>query len=133
MSEYPIVIAPLPDEDGGGYIALYPDLPGCMSDGDTPEEALVNAKDAFDAWIEVQKERGASIPAPGDSSSENAKRMDSLMEALKVALDRVELADQHIKSLEAALEKAIRQNTGSWQPSGMLAHTTPADNIAHIH
>ena len=29
-------------EDGGGYLAVVPDLPGCMSDGDTPAEAVQN-------------------------------------------------------------------------------------------
>lgn len=33
---YPIVIEPLPPYDGGGFSALVPDLPGCMSDGETP-------------------------------------------------------------------------------------------------
>ena len=35
---YPVVIEPLAPEDGGGFVATVPDLPGCMSDGETPEE-----------------------------------------------------------------------------------------------
>jgi hypothetical protein len=38
--EYPVVVEPLSGEEGGGFAAIAPDLPGCMSDGDTPEEAL---------------------------------------------------------------------------------------------
>jgi hypothetical protein len=38
--EYPVVVEPLPIEEGGGFIATVPDLPGCMSDGATPEEAI---------------------------------------------------------------------------------------------
>ncbi len=133
MSDYPIVVAPLSDEDGGGFIALYPDLPGCLSDGDTPDEALANAQDAFAAWMEVQNERGASIPEPGDSSGLHQQRMESLMEALKAALDRAELADQHIKTLEAALEKAIRDNSGAWHPSRILADVGTDGSLSHFH
>jgi hypothetical protein len=31
----PVIIEPLPQDDGGGFVALVPDLPGCMSDGET--------------------------------------------------------------------------------------------------
>ena len=44
--EYPVIIEPLPEDEGGGFIALVPDLPGCMSDGDTAEAALASVQDA---------------------------------------------------------------------------------------
>jgi predicted RNase H-like HicB family nuclease len=62
--EYPIIIEPLPEADGGGFVALVPDLPGCMSDGETPEEALASVKDAVAAWIEEAGRLGRNIPAP---------------------------------------------------------------------
>ncbi|MEA1831135.1 type II toxin-antitoxin system HicB family antitoxin [Methylobacterium durans] len=49
---YPVVITPLAEDDGGGFAATVPDLPGCMSDGETPEEALHNVLDAIECWIE---------------------------------------------------------------------------------
>ena len=61
---YPIVITPLAAEDGGGFAATVPDLPGCMSDGETPEEALVNVRDAIEAWIDMARELGHAIPVP---------------------------------------------------------------------
>ena len=45
--EYPIVVEPLPIEEGGGFLATVPDLPGCMSDGTAPEEAVSNIQDAI--------------------------------------------------------------------------------------
>ena len=51
-SEYAVVIEPLSEEDGGGYLASVPDLPGCMSDGETREEAARNVGDAIACWIE---------------------------------------------------------------------------------
>lgn len=61
---YPVVVQPLAEEDGGGFVAVVPDLPGCMSDGDTPEEALVNVQDAISVWIEAAKDMGHTIPKP---------------------------------------------------------------------
>ncbi len=62
--DYPIVIEPLPEEDGGGLVARAPDLPGCMSDGATPEEALANIQDAVHSWLDEAKALGREIPGP---------------------------------------------------------------------
>ena len=62
--EYAVRIERLADSDGGGYLATVPDLPGCMSDGDTPEEALRNVQDAIESWIESAKEWKQDIPKP---------------------------------------------------------------------
>ncbi len=61
---YPVVVQPLKDEDGGGFIATVPDLPGCMSDGETPEEALTNVQGAIEAWIEAAQDTGRKVPEP---------------------------------------------------------------------
>jgi antitoxin HicB len=66
--EYPVLIEPLSAEDGGGFLATVPDLPGCMSDGDTPEEALANVRDAVDAWIEEARRLGRTVPDPSRHS-----------------------------------------------------------------
>ena len=62
--EYPIVVEPLTPEDGGGFLATAPDLPGCMSDGATPEEAVSNIQDAIAAWIEAAHDLGHAVPKP---------------------------------------------------------------------
>lgn len=62
--DYPVLIEPLPAEEGGGFIALVPDLPGCMSDGETPEEALAHVQDAIKSWIEEARALGRSVPPP---------------------------------------------------------------------
>lgn len=59
---YPVLIELLPAEDGGGYLATVPDLPGCMSDGETPEEAVVNVQDAIACWIEAAGRVGHAVP-----------------------------------------------------------------------
>jgi predicted RNase H-like HicB family nuclease len=62
--DYRIVLEPLPDSEGGGYMATVPDLPGCISDGATDIEALENAHDAIRVWIERAVEMGRDIPKP---------------------------------------------------------------------
>lgn len=62
--EYAVIVAPLSAEDGGGFLATVPDLPGCMSDGATPEEAIANVQDAIAAWIEAAQQTGRQIPHP---------------------------------------------------------------------
>jgi predicted RNase H-like HicB family nuclease len=62
--EYPVLISPLSMEDGGGFLETVPDLLGCMSDGETPEEAVTNVQDAILTWIEAARELGREIPAP---------------------------------------------------------------------
>ena len=62
--DYPVLIEPLSPADGGGYLATVPDLPGCMSDGETREQAARNVGDAIAAWIEEAQALGRAIPAP---------------------------------------------------------------------
>lgn len=62
--DYAITVEPLAAEDGGGFIATVPDLPGCMSDGETPQEAVANVQDAIRAWIEAAQDLGHPIPRP---------------------------------------------------------------------
>ncbi len=60
--EYSVVVEPLPEHDGGGFVAFVPDLPGCMSDGATQAEALENVQDAISVWIDAASELGRLIP-----------------------------------------------------------------------
>lgn len=61
---YEVDIRPLAPEEGGGFQAVVPELPGCMSDGETPQEALENAYDAIACWIEAAHEMGRVVPPP---------------------------------------------------------------------
>ncbi|CAG0974764.1 hypothetical protein ANRL4_01496 [Anaerolineae bacterium] len=52
----------IPDEDGVGYTVEVPSLPGCISEGDTLEEAISNIREAIDLYLESLTERGKPIP-----------------------------------------------------------------------
>lgn len=60
---YEVVVKPLSEELGGGWIAIVPELPGCKSDGATPMEALAHAFDAIECWMEAA-EMGRTVPEP---------------------------------------------------------------------
>lgn len=55
----------LDETDGGGFIVTFPDLPGCMSDGDTVEEAICNAADAEAEWLAAADEWDMTSEKPG--------------------------------------------------------------------
>lgn len=52
------------DRDEGGYVVSFPDLPGCISCGETIDAAVANAMDAKRAWLEAALEDGISIRKP---------------------------------------------------------------------
>lgn len=51
-----------PDQEDGGWVAEVPSLPGCISQGDTREEAIANVRDAIETWINGAKHVGMEVP-----------------------------------------------------------------------
>ena len=76
FEDYSINITSIPQDEGGGYIVIFPDLPGCVADGETFDEAIAEARDAFNAWVIAEQEDKGDIPAPRTTvdSSCNASR-----------------------------------------------------------
>jgi antitoxin HicB len=64
LDQYQFTVRPLSKEEGGGYLVEYPDITGCMSDGETIEEAITNGREAIRDCIEVFRESGRKIPKP---------------------------------------------------------------------
>jgi len=56
----------IPDMTEGGFVVRFPDLPGCLSQGETIAEAAENALDAKTEWLRAALEEGISIPVPDD-------------------------------------------------------------------
>ncbi|EMO25390.1 hypothetical protein LEP1GSC170_1247 [Leptospira interrogans serovar Bataviae str. HAI135] len=82
MISYPAVLTE--DEQGGGYTVEFPDLPGCITEGDTLEQALGYAKDALSLYLESIDSRKLPIPQPSKNrarasiTSSPKKKSDSL-------------------------------------------------------
>jgi antitoxin HicB len=71
-TEYRFTVRPLTEDEGGGYLIEFPDLPGCMSDGETIEETIANGEDAKRGWIAAMKEAGRPIPPPSVEPAEGS-------------------------------------------------------------
>ena len=64
---YPAILYPFSD-GSGGYVVEFPDLPGCVTEGRTLEEAVMMGTDAASGWILDELEEGNSIPEASDYS-----------------------------------------------------------------
>lgn len=64
LDDYAIRIEPLSAEDGGGFLVTVPDLPGCIADGETVEQAMAEAHDAFKAWAMAERQDRGDLPRP---------------------------------------------------------------------
>ena len=60
MRRYTVVLIPEPEE--GGYSVVVPSLPGCVTQGDTIEEALSRAQEAITLHVECLEEDGLPVP-----------------------------------------------------------------------
>lgn len=75
FEDYPITLSPIPEDEGGGYMVTIPDLPGCLADGETVEEAIAEARDAFEAWTTAEREDAGTLPAPKTYSGQFVQRI----------------------------------------------------------
>ena len=57
---------PLSEEEGGGYLIEFPDFPGCIADGETPEEAIAQGRDALISYLKTLEELGRPVPKVGE-------------------------------------------------------------------
>jgi antitoxin HicB len=89
--DYPFEIRPLSKDEGGGYSITFPDLPGCYSDGATPEEAINNGRDALESWLAVACEFGDKLPKPfSDVSGRFVQRVPRSLHAQLIARAKIE-------------------------------------------
>lgn len=75
LDQYEFSVRPLSRRVGGGYIVEYPDLPGCMSDGETIEEAIANGREALRDTLDVITESGRKISKPGKETAQWRQRL----------------------------------------------------------
>lgn len=51
-------------EEDRSFVVEVPELPGCMADGETYEQAVANAQQVIGEWLETARELGRQIPQP---------------------------------------------------------------------
>lgn len=111
----------LAKQEGGWYFARIPDLPGCMSEGKSPDEAVKNVEAARALWMEDAIESGIQIPLPSEQRKYSGKFLVRLPESLHgrlaasaerdgVSLNQYVLAllaeNNALKAVEDKVEKA---------------------------
>ena len=90
IHSYSFTIRPLSEADGGGFAIEYPDLPGCLSDGETPEEALKHGSDAVKAYLMNCVKHGDAVPSPTAASGQWRQRVPRSLHSRLVAKARQE-------------------------------------------
>lgn len=111
FDQYQFTVRPLSSEEGGGYLVEYPDIPGCMSDGETIEEAIANAREALRDCMEVFKESGRKVPKP---SIEAAQWRQRLPRTLYAKLTKQ--AENEGVSINSLVTAIIAEAIGARQP-----------------
>jgi antitoxin HicB len=64
LEDFPFTVRPLAAADGGGYLCEFPDVPGCMGDAETIEDAIRDGRAALWSCIEALRDLDRPIPAP---------------------------------------------------------------------
>jgi antitoxin HicB len=106
--KYPVSIEEAPE---GGYFIQIKDLPGCLSQGETVEEALEMIEEARRLWLESMYEDGNEIPLPGaDEKQYSGKFNVRIPKSLHRKLD--ELAEQEGVSLNHYLVSTLSRAVG---------------------
>ena len=116
VSAFPFTIRRLTDEEGGGYLIEYPDVPGCMSDGETPEEAMRNGADALKACLLTLQEFNDPLPRPGSFSRASGQWRQRVPKSLHARLaERARLEGVSLNTLVTSLlaEGLMRQDRPS--------------------
>ena len=62
--DYPVELSKWDEEEESYWVAEIPDLPGCVADGETPDEAVESLEEAKRLWIEARLENGYHVPEP---------------------------------------------------------------------
>jgi antitoxin HicB len=108
--DYPFTIRHLSDNEGGGYLIEFPDLPGCISDGESIDETIQHGRDAVNCWLAAAKEIGRSIPKPGELEKQSGKWVQRVPKSMHYRL--VEKAESEGVSLNTLVISIISEALG---------------------
>ncbi|MBE6105218.1 toxin-antitoxin system HicB family antitoxin [Anaerovibrio lipolyticus] len=108
--DYPVELSKIKPEEGGGFFVSVPLLPGCMSDGDTLEEAYSNIVEAKKEWFSSMIERKMEIPEPAEKEEYSGKFMVRLPKSLHKTL--VQLSKREGVSLNQYVTNSLAYTAG---------------------
>ena len=116
LDAYPFTVRKLTAEGGGGYLVEYPDVPLCLSDGETIEEAITNGRDALEGSLKCYLQDGKPLPKPSSGKAYSGTfrvRMSKTMHAQIAARAKEEGVSLNLFVVEAAAEAAGRHEGSS--------------------
>ena len=108
--DYPVELSKIKPEEGGGFFVSVPLLPGCMSDGDTLEEAYSNIVETKKEWFSSMIERKMEIPEPVEKEEYSGKFMVRLPKSLHKTL--VQLSKREGVSLNQYVTNSLAYTAG---------------------
>jgi antitoxin HicB len=111
LTLYPFEVRPLTKEEGGGYLISFPDFSECISDGETPEEALRNGMDALVETIAALEDMGLPVPAPGSGGAFSGKFIQRVPRSLHARL--AARARQEGVSMNALVTTFLAESLGA--------------------
>jgi antitoxin HicB len=122
--KFPVVLTP--DEDAGGFVVTFPDLPEAITQGETEEEAMRMAQEALPAALEFYFEDKRAVPKP--SRQKRGQKAITLPASLAA---KVLLLNEMVTQNVRAAELARRLNTTPQEVNRLtdLRHTTRIDSI----
>lgn len=123
--KYPIVIEP--GDAAHAFGVVVPDLPGCFSGGDTLDEAIDNARESVELWLETVIDDGGKVPEPRSIAEHQSNPEFSNWIWAVVNIDLAELSDKSerinitlparvLRRIDAAAKSAGESR------SGFIAH-----------
>lgn len=137
--KYRMVLYPIEVEQGLEWAAEYPDIPGCFGGGDSPEEAIADARDNLAFYLQTLAYEGKKIPEPTNPydceysgkltlrlskslhkraacfAEEEGVSLNSLIvEALTEHITREEKRENTVNELDAPKIKLQGVGTGFW-------------------
>ena len=110
--DYQVTLSALSAEDGGGFLAEVFELPGCIADGETQEEALHNISDAIASWIETAREEGRDVPEPHMYADESPSGKFTTRVPKSVHLALIEQAEREGVSLNSLVNAFLAMGIG---------------------
>ncbi len=110
---YPLQVRPMSEDEGGGYLASVPDLPGCRGDGETEAAAIEDAQSAIASWIETAEKFGDPVPEPNRAAGYSGKFVTRIPKSLHMTL--AELARREGVSLNQFVLTKLAEAVGGKQ------------------
>ena len=117
FEDYAINITPLPKDEGEGYLVTIPDLPGCIADSETIDDAVAEARGASNAWMIVEVEDNGELPAPRAYSGQFVQRIPKTLH-MRLAKRAASEGVARINSLR----RSLRENSPNAESGRAYPH-----------